>query len=382
MRIRSVRSVLLSYPTDSRRPMEWVGGRIESWDAALVEITTDDGIIGVGEVAQGIMSAAAVPGIVEALAPYIIGMEVDEPWQVSESLRAKTYFWARGGVSAGVIGAVEIAAWDAAGKQAGKPVHALMSEDASTSVEVYASGGLGTSFEQVAAWVESMQDAGFPTVKFRAMDNPDRTIALVDEMMTHLRSETRFILDAVQGCAATPWSHEEAIRVGHHLRDLPVRWYEEPCRVDDLEGYVRIRQSVSVPISGAESVAIAGDLVRLVEVGGVDVVQPDVSMLGGPSAFREVARAADAAGIQCVPHVWGSGVTLMANLHTSLGARTVDLFEMCTLDNPLRDALLVAPLAMVDGRVSAPTAPGLGVDLTPEIEKEFPFIPGAGHVIR
>jgi D-galactarolactone cycloisomerase len=83
-----------------------------------------------------------------------------------------------------------------------------------------------------------------------------------------------------------------------------------------------------------------------------------------------------------VPHVWGSGVTFAANLHTVLAEPGVELFEYCTLPNPLRDALLVEPVGFQNGRLLAPTAPGLGVQLTAELENRYAFVAGGGHVIR
>jgi L-alanine-DL-glutamate epimerase-like enolase superfamily enzyme len=75
-------------------------------------------------------------------------------------------------------------------------------------------------------------------------------------------------------------------------------------------------------------------------------------------------------------------VTFSANLHTVLAEEHVELFEYCTLPNPLREALMVEPVRFVDGYIHAPTAPGIGVELTPKLEADFPFVPGGGHVIR
>ena len=94
-----------------------------------------------------------------------------------------------------------------------------------------------------------------------------------------------------------------------------------------------------------------------------------------------MAARAHRAGAACVPHVWGSAVTFAANLHTVLAEPHVELFEFCTLPNPLRDAMRVEPVQFADGRITAPTAPGLGLALTADIEREFPFQPGGGHVI-
>src|SRR6185312_15376992 len=168
MIITALRPVLLSNDYGPESTLEWVGGRIETWDAALVEIETDDGTTGLGEVAQGIMAAEAVPGICAELETYTLGMPIDDPSSVGDTLRAKTAFWARGGVASGVVGAIEVAAWDAVGKRARQPVFEMIG-GARTRVDCYASGGLGTSFAEVAEWATAQYRDGYRIIKFRAM---------------------------------------------------------------------------------------------------------------------------------------------------------------------------------------------------------------------
>jgi D-galactarolactone cycloisomerase len=380
MKLTNARAVLLSQYWGPGTDLVWVGGRIESWDAALIEIVVEDALTGLGEVAQGIMAAAAVPGVVEALRPYMIEREFESPADLSRQLRDRTAFWSRGGLCSGVIGALEIAAWDVAGKEAGLPSFRLMSDRRAPSLEVYASGGLGRTPPEVAAWVSGQEDAGFRTVKFRAMRDPETTIELLNYVVPQLRGTT-FVLDAVQGCASHPWPTDAAIRVGRAVAASGGRWYEEPCRAEDVAGYVEVRRAAGVPISGVESYSTVEEFERVMEAGGVDIAQPDAGMLPGPSAFQKVAEGAAQRGLACVPHVWGSGVALMGNLHTAFATNGVDLFEWCTLPNPLRDALFVAPPELKDGWVLPPTAPGLGVVLDKEVEIRYPFRPGHGHVI-
>jgi len=267
-------------------------------------------------------------------------------------------------------------------KRNGVPAYELLGGAKRTSIETYASGGLGTTFEQISDWMFAQVDKGFRTVKFRAMTDPDTTLRLLEHVTAQLPTGVRFVLDAVQGCASSPWSVDDAIRVGRRVADHGARWYEEPCFADDLDGYVRVHDALDVPISGVESNGTVREFAELIASGGIDVAQPDVTFVGGPRAFSDVAAIASAAGLACVPHVWGSGVTFSANLHTVLAQPAVELFEYCTLPNPLRDALLVEPVAFNDGVLSAPTAPGLGVALTEELESRYAFVPGGGHVIR
>jgi D-galactarolactone cycloisomerase len=379
--VAAVRAVLLSARYPEGEELRWVGGVIRSWDAALVEVTLTDGTTGLGEAGAGIMAATAVPGIVAAFEPYVLGTEFGSPLEVGDHLRAYTAFWARGGILNGVAGAIETACLDAVGKRGGVPAYEILGGARRNSIEAYASGGLGSTFDEVEAWAASQLDAGFGTVKFRAMKDPDTTIRLLDHVADRLPEGARFVLDAVQGCASSPWALDDAIRVGEEVARRRARWYEEPCFADDIAGYAQVRAALDVPVSGVESNGTVREFRELVSAGGVDVAQPDVSFVGGPKAFSRVVRLAEDAGVACVPHVWGSGVTFAANLHTVLAEEHVQLFEYCTLPNPLRDALLVEPIRFEAGRVGAPSAPGLGVALAPEVESRFAFVAGGGHVI-
>lgn len=381
MRIEQLRAVLLSHDYSGQPRLQWVGGWIDTWDAALVEVTTGDGTTGLGEVAQGIMAAEAVPGIVEAIRQYAVGLDISEPDTVGDRLRDMTAFWARGGIASGVIGAIETASWDVAGKIAGKPVHVLMGGPARDRVEVYASGGLGTHPAEVLRWVKAQEDHGFSTVKFRAMGSPEQTVDLLREVVPRLAVGTSFVLDAVQGCSSRPWSIADAVRVGDAAGEMGARWFEEPCRAEDVAGYAEVRRRVSVLTSGVESYSTRGEFERLLEHNGVAIAQPDVSMMGGPTEVRRVAVLAAGHGAKCIPHVWGTAVTQMANLHTAFATANMPLVEWCTIPNPLRDALYVESPDFSTGFVHAPSVVGLGVTLTPDVELAFPFRPGRGHVI-
>lgn len=380
--VTGLRPVLLSATYAQGDELRWVGGMIRSWDAGLVEVTLSDGTRGVGEAGAGIMAAIAVPGIVDAYRPYVAGRDFGHPLEVADHLRATTAFWSRGGIASGVAGAIELACLDAVGKREGVPAYELLGGLRRESLEIYASGGLGDSFEEVLAWANAQRDDGFDTVKFRAMRDPETTVRLVEEIIPRLRGSGRFVLDAVQGCAARPWSIDDAVRVGSVVADSGARWFEEPCHAQDTAGYAAVRAAVDVAVSGVESHGTLAEFRALLDAGGVDIAQPDATFVGGAAEFARVATLAAEHGASCVPHVWGSGVTLMANLHTVLAHPAVELFEFCTLPNPLRERLMVEPLTRDGSTVIAPTTPGLGVSVTPDIEKEFPFVPGGGHVIR
>lgn len=385
MKIASIRPVLLSYDNRNDPPLEWVGGRIWAWNTALVEVTTENGTTGLGEVSQATMAAEAVPGLLTALLPYIPTDEFSGK-EVGDHLRSYTRFWARGGIASGVIAAVEMACLDAESKEAGLPLWKHLTSDESAvpeSIEGYASGGLGVTPEQVFGWISAQEQAGFGTVKIRAMRDPKTTIELLDYVASRLGTGTRVALDLVQGCASHPWSIADAITVGSAFQTtLPYHWYEEPCAAEDIQGYAEVTAALEVPVSGVESYSVREDFGHLMDIDGVRIVQPDLGMVGGYSQFSRVVTEARGRGVDSIPHVWGSGIQLLNSMHAAF-ALGMPLLEVCTLNNPLREATQAAPFPIRDGRIhrSDLAAIGSGAVLPEGAEEEFAFLPGLGMKI-
>src|SRR5215813_7914833 len=123
MRITAIDSIVLTAPTGG---LDWIGGRVDTWDIALVRVQTDEGLYGLGEVSQGASGAGAVSGIVDCLLPIALGMDPRRPAAIRHALYNRSLFWARGGIPQGVISAIENACWDIAGKAGGMPVHRLL----------------------------------------------------------------------------------------------------------------------------------------------------------------------------------------------------------------------------------------------------------------
>jgi D-galactarolactone cycloisomerase len=377
-----VRPIVLSSVYPPGKELVWVGGTIKSWDAGLVEVTLEDGTTGIGEAGAAIMAAASVPGLVESFAPYLVGQSFAHPLLVGDHLRAYTAFWSRGGIANGVAGAIEIACIDAIGKREGLPAFEVMGGSNKSSIEVYASGGLGTNFDEVLHWAETQYKNGFDTVKFRAMRDPETTLELLNYLIPKLPANKQFILDAVQGCASNPWELDDTIKVGQLVSKYGGRWYEEPCFADDVAGYAAVEKAVSAPTSGVESHGTFPEFQSLIDANGVNIAQPDSTFVGGTNTFFRVADYAKSHGVACVPHVWGSAVTYMANLHASFAHDHIKLFEFCTLPNELRDALFAEKISFHDSHVDRPVLPGIGVSVDQEMEDRFPYQNVGGHVIR
>src|SRR5215469_12768363 len=155
MRITAIDSIVITAPTGG---LNWIGGRTDTWDTALVRVRTDDGLYGLGEVSQGASGAGAVAGIVACLLPIALGMDPRRPTTVRHALYSRSLFWARGGICQGVISAIENACWDIAGKAHELPVHRLLGGPVREHIRVYASIGLGATEEFILRDVVKAQD--------------------------------------------------------------------------------------------------------------------------------------------------------------------------------------------------------------------------------
>jgi L-alanine-DL-glutamate epimerase-like enolase superfamily enzyme len=377
VKIIDIKTVLLSAPTGG---LDWIGGRLETWDTALIQVITDEGIYGLGEVTQAATAAGAVPGIAEMLKPVLIGLDPRRPRQVQHVAYNTSLFWARGGICSGVISAIEIACWDIAGKAAGVPVCNLLGGPVRDSLPVYASAGLGKTVQDVVASVVASQKAGFKYVKVRALHNPRITLDMLDAVQDALEPGVRMMLDAVQSLTFTPWSFKEALEVGKKLGRMNAVFYEEPVRAEDIEGYVELRRRLDVPIAGVETFHSPHEFQKLIAAGGIDIAQPDATIVGGIGALHTVASIAQIAGVRTTPHTWGAAGTVQANHHAAFSHPNVPMVEFSTYHNPLVNALLVdGSYPIHDGQVQAPTQPGLGIHLTGEVIAKYSnYRPGEG----
>jgi D-galactarolactone cycloisomerase len=160
-----------------------------------------------------------------------------------------------------------------------------------------------------------------------------------------------------------------AIRYGRRVEDLSIGWFEEPVPPEDLTGYREVRRALSIPVAGGEAEFTRFGFRPLLVERTVDVLQPDICAAGGLSECRKIADMANAFGVRCNPHVWGTGVALAAALqllavipHNPPGLFPEEpMLEFDRSEHPVRQAVLTEPIEHHAGRVAVPTGPGLGI---------------------
>jgi L-rhamnonate dehydratase len=344
-------------------------------DDVIVRVHTDAGITGVGEADS---SPAVVKALVDAPESWmrsrgLAGMLVGEDPLHTERLWDKMYhgtLWmGRGGVTIEAISAVDIALWDIKGKAFGVPVHTLLGGARRETIPVYASmlfeADLGLMRERAQQHIAE----GYRAVKFGwGPMGPDLTtdVALVRTAREAI-GDAALLVDA-----GACWTAREAIRRVDAFQEYQLFWLEEALASDDLAGWARLAAATrGMRIATGEQETLAGAFRDLLEIGHVDVIQPDLARAGGFTQGRRIADLAAAGHALCVPHAWKSGILVAATLHFAATLGEIPFVEYSMAESPLRRDLVRTEVQVARGVARIPQAPGLGVELNDEVVERY-----------
>jgi L-alanine-DL-glutamate epimerase-like enolase superfamily enzyme len=222
--------------------------------------------------------------------------------------------------------------------------------------------------DEVRTVVADLRAAGFTAVKLGwgpLGRDADHDIALAAAAREAAGPGMDVMIDAGLGYVADV---ETAVRVARAYEGLGIGWLEEPFEPDEYEAYAGLADRVDLPIAAGEQDATRWGFRELIERGHVDIVQPDVTRAGGITETLRIAALAREHGVRTVPHAWKSGIIKAASLHVNAVLPDGDLQEYCVAETPINTGLTRQRLPIdADGYVAVPSAPGLGVDLDPEV---------------
>ena len=331
----------------------------------LVLVHTDEGVSGVGSV---FTSDQLVLAALRVLEPLYRGEHALEPDRVSEKLHQHTFWQGRGGTLTHTISGINIALWDILGKATGQPVGRLLGGRYRDRVMPYAS----LLMREPAALAEdllALRAQGFRAFKIgwgpfgrvsHALDE-----AIVAAARAAIGTECRLIVDA--GGRDAHWGnrHKWALRTADMLSTYDVAWFEEPLHPDALDDYAMLRRAARIPIAGGEVLTRRQAFLPWLRAGAFDIVQPDVTKVGGISEERRIAYLAEEYGARFIPHGWNTAIGLAADLQLASAFADTDLVEYCT-GSPYIDELTIGGWALdADGMLAIPATPGLGIELDP-----------------
>lgn len=327
----------------------------------LVAVHTDDGLTGLGSV---FTHQDLVAGSLAVLQELLVGQELDSPKAVTERLHQATFWMGRGGAITHTISGINTALWDIFGQRTGLPVSRLLGGDHRSKVRPYASL-LMDEPDVMVPRLEGYASEGFRAFKI-GWGSFGRDCAATDERIVAAAREAigpdaLLAVDAGGSDGFWPHGYKWALNTSHMLHDYGVAWFEEALSPDDLAGFIELTKHSRVPISGAETLTRRQSFTPFIDARAFDIVQPDVTKVGGLDESLAIGQRAEEAGMRLIPHGWNTAVGLAADLHTAAALPRTDLVEYCTGSAYIDDIVEGGWQLDQDGLLDIPSGPGLGV---------------------
>jgi L-alanine-DL-glutamate epimerase-like enolase superfamily enzyme len=361
MKIREIRAVGLTGAT----PEGGWTAEIQPEDSVhtLIAIHTDEGVTGIGSAFTNVYLVRAALAVLE---PLYFGECAIEPERVSEKLHQHTFWLGRGGSLTHTISGIDIALWDILGQATGQPVGRLLGGRYRDRVRPYASL-LMEEPARLAEHLHALREQGFRAFKI-GWGPFGRESAATDEAIVRAAREAigpddRLMVDAGASDAFWPQGYKWAMRTAEMLAAYDVAWFEEPLQPDAMADYAALRRVAPVPIAGGEVLTRRQTFQPWLEAGAFDIVQPDVTKVGGISEERRIGWMAQEHGVRFIPHGWNTAVGLAADLQLAAAFPGTDHVEYLT-GSPYIDEIVAGGWALdADGMLAIPDGPGLGIRL-------------------
>jgi L-alanine-DL-glutamate epimerase-like enolase superfamily enzyme len=382
-KIVQVRPVLLSSPyaqPDNLEVQICLKSGLKT--CSLVEITLEDGTTGLGEGYLGVFAPHVFVEIVKLVGSYLIGREALDTRAFYNEICNITGYWSFQGAARHVVSACEIALIDAKAKYLGVPAYSLFGGATTSSIKLYGSGGDSSTPGGMYQEMEMLSSLGIDLFKIRARQFEVAKTVWVLERAGKLGISVG--VDMAQNLAIPAQTVSEVVyfvEQVHAQTPARISFLEEVLGPMDIESYHLLRQKLNIKICGGEIVTTAAELCERVRQRLYDFVQPDATVIGGIEQTLEVFDTCRQYGSIAVVHAWGGAVCLMANYHAAFAGGGL-LAEWPMPRFELREALLVEPLQIKEGRLQIPVQPGLGVQLTPQLEKFYSFREEAVYSFR
>jgi D-galactarolactone cycloisomerase len=329
----------------------------------LIAISTDEGVTGWGSV---FTNDALVHAALSVLEPLYRGENPLEPERVSEKLHAHTFWMGRGGTLTHTISGIDIAMWDILGKTTGQPVGRLLGGRYRDRVRPYASL-LMQEPGLLSEHLHAIRSQGFQAFKIGwgpfGRQNNATDEQIVRAARDTVGSDSLLMVDAGASDAFWHQGYKWAVRTAQMLADYGVHWFEEPLLPDNLPDYVLLRKTSPLPIAGGEVLTRRQSFVPWLQGRAFDIVQPDVTKVGGISEERRIAWMAEENGIRFIPHGWNTALGLAADLQLASACKNTDLVEYLT-GSPFIDEIVGNKRQLdADGMLVIPDGPGLCITM-------------------
>jgi galactonate dehydratase len=361
----------------------------------FVRLYTDKGITGIGEATlHG--NAQAVEAAIHEMESYLVGQDpfgIERHWQAIYHGRR----WRGGPVLNSALSGVESALWDIIGKALGVPIHKLLGGPYRDRVKVYANAWFRGVEDDAAAAGLMRRDSGEPDPVWTAKSLARRAVQVVEQgygalklnpfgpkgderemiergvrIVGAIRDEVGESAEILIECSER-FTPRGAIMAAEALSHLRPYLLEEPVRFENAEAMARVAARSDIPIATGERLYNRYDFRELLELQAADIIQPDLTHVGGILECKKLAAMAEAWYVSVAPHNSGGPISHAMAIQMAACTPNFLILESFVDEAVARRRTTTVPLKVIGGYIEVPQAPGLGTDLIEEALDEYPY---------
>ena len=363
-----------------------VNANMRNW--IFVKVETDQaGLYGWGEATLE-WKTKGVVGAIEDISRLLIG---EDPLRIEHlyQIMCRQYFWRVGIEGMSAISGIEQALWDIKGKWLNVPVYELLGGRVRDYVRVYnhlGGGQMKSMYEssepqEFAERALMVKEAGYTGLKFMAVPRTEpvegpRSVRYAESLVRAVREAVGPEVDLMVDLHARTLP-AMAIQYCHAFEPYGLLFFEEPCPTEDIEATAQVTRQSRIPIATGERLVGRHQFRELFEKRACHIIQPDLSHCGGLWEARKLAANAEAYSMAVAPHNPNGPIATAAVVHFALATPNWLIQEAISNDVPWRNEVIENPVEVVDGRIAAPTRPGLGIDVNEQVAARYPFKPEA-----
>jgi L-alanine-DL-glutamate epimerase-like enolase superfamily enzyme len=349
-----------------------------SQETLVVKVHTDPGLVGLGEVdssslvAKAIIEAPLSHKICRGLAECVVGQDPFEIDRLIHRMVEGSIFYGRQGAAIQAMSGIEIALWDIVGKATGRPVYQLLGGGFRKKFRAYASILFGDTPAETERIGRELVAQGFRAVKFGWGPmglSEESDLAHVRAARQGLGKDTELMVDA-----GLCWDTATAIRRAQQFEPFNLTWLEEPLHPDNLQGYARLSARAPMRIAAGEEICDVKEFQQMMDGGGIDVAQVDVTRVGGLTRSKRIGWDSAERHRLCVNHSYKTGINIAASLHFVAALPNTHYFEYCVEQGALRQRLTRQRFPVIGGDIAVPEEPGLGVELDEDVVARYRLV--------
>lgn len=335
----------------------------------FVKVQAEDGTTGIGEVSHG-RDDARVRNLIENIKPSLIGFNIFE----LESYRRRFFRESEGHTYHTAISGIEHALWDIAGKSIGVPSYQLLGGKCRNRIRLYANINRATvdrSPQGFALNAEKAVAEGFTAIKCAPFDGVSASdiskgtlnsaINLGVDRIRAIRAAIGSDIDLMVDCHSR-FNSGLIIQTAKALDDLDLFWIEDPVPLTDLDAVAHVSQSTSMPIATGERLRLLADFEKLLKIGRVDYILPDVKHVGGLLGLKKIATLAETTTVSVTPHNPSGPVATAASVQCMASIQNFGILEYAWGEVDWRSTLVEPPEEIKDGFIELSKRTGLGIE--------------------